>query len=535
MSKYEMYRCRGPDLKFLSFYVYTAIIGTKNIKPKKPRTTPSSAGGRPSSKTYPFTKNSNASKCKVQIIMSCPKIPRVVGAWPPAYPGNLPSQGGKELEAWSPKAKEFVEYYSLLFLPLNSDGYPFDPTTKEHDIHILPWKGQESWNIFWRVFGSWDVQTYGNDTVKLFKRSMWQIFTNMVDNLRQTQSERGLLTNWRLRAADPRPNDVRGNNDLETNRQNSTDQQDSEQNDAAAIIEVLRAKQGAIEFLSKGEKAQKEAKKYLETQMRNLKQLYNCDLPSKRRQKFPKFDLEKVNLLLKRDTDEKNSILGQKQKSKKSKKSKPLYTYQKTAVTEMRKAKYEKHTNASVKPNQLLVYLQGTPGSGKTLTAKGLEEAMPCRALFTATTHAAANKIGGQTINSALKLGRNETYPKLEPLKSKKRLSIQNNFCDIDLLVIDEVSMLTPMTLARIDFYLREAFESEWVFGGKDVLLIGDMWQLIPVEKYMHYPALYQAVVRVARGLYSRNAPYNIGANLFTLFKKITLNGQSRAKPAYDL
>ena len=44
-----------------------------------------------------------------------------------------------------------------------------------------------------------------------------------------------------------------------------------------------------------------------------------------------------------------------------------------------------------------------------------------------------------------------------------------------DLILIDEASMITPVTLARIDLRLRHCFDPELPFGGKHILLCGDM------------------------------------------------------------
>ena len=73
-----------------------------------------------------------------------------------------------------------------------------------------------------------------------------------------------------------------------------------------------------------------------------------------------------------------------------------------------------------------------------------------------------------------------------------KRQKIQTAFEDVELLIIDEVSMLTPVTSTKIYTYLRKSLESDYLFGGISVLLIGDMYQFPPVQRGLKKPALHQ-------------------------------------------
>ncbi len=195
--------------------------------------------------------------------------------------------------------------------------------------------------------------------------------------------------------------------------------------------------------------------------------------------------------------------------------------------------KFKPHESAYVKDQQLLGIIHGSPGCGKTFTAKKLAEQMNLRILFTGTTHTAAKELQGYTINELLKLGENKSNFTYTTIKADNIQWIQDKLKDIDLLVIDEASMLTPVTLARIDLHLTLAFEN-YAFGGKDILLIGDFWQFPPVDEYLKYPALYQATVREGRGQSTQNDAYKKGTTTFMLFKMMILNGQERATPQYN-
>ncbi len=155
---------------------------------------------------------------------------------------------------------------------------------------------------------------------------------------------------------------------------------------------------------------------------------------------------------------------------------------------------------------------------------------------FTATTHAAAAELdNGHTINSVCELGPNLCNFKNILPKSKRLNNIRKALEDVDLLVIDEASMVTPVMLAKIDYHLRAVFDKNYAFGGKDVVLVGDFWQFPPVtKKYKNKMALYQAAVRTERGLTAPNTNYTKGSKLFLLFKLVELQGQERAEEKYD-
>ena len=101
-----------------------------------------------------------------------------------------------------------------------------------------------------------------------------------------------------------------------------------------------------------------------------------------------------------------------------------------------------------------------------------------------------------------------------------------------DMLLIDEVSMMTPVTLARIELRMRQSLDPNLPFGGKHILLLGDMWQFPPVSD-LFKPALYQSAVVVATNKRVPNEAYRAGANLFTQFRLFVLNDQQRMHEEY--
>ncbi len=281
--QHEKYLNRGKQLQNLCLYLYTGIIGKQSIaQANKKNSSKTTKVGRPPNKTFPFELDSNLAKLMMQIIMSVPCIPRIAGKNPPPYPGARPNKqtypppySNKEFDKiyrrWARKAQLFVEFYTLMFIPLNKYGFPFPQTVGNESINILPWqdKSFDSWDNFWKVFGSWNVPTGNNPTTKLYKRSMWQIFKNMVENLRQGNGDRKLLRDWRNQCSDKRPTIVPEDPNKRSNRNYNNN---AEQNDCLAIEEAYRAKN---DIAGPGEKptSLQNMHKYLNKQIENLEKI----------------------------------------------------------------------------------------------------------------------------------------------------------------------------------------------------------------------------------------------------------------------
>jgi ATP-dependent DNA helicase PIF1 len=132
------------------------------------------------------------------------------------------------------------------------------------------------------------------------------------------------------------------------------------------------------------------------------------------------------------------------------------------------------------------VFLTGQAGSGKTYTLnKFIHWAREHRigTAITASTGIAATHIGGTTIHSWCGIGIRDhlTEHDLEKLAAKKDL--QKRFNQTKILIIDEVSMLSSTffdNLNRICKYLKE---NELPFGGLQVILCGDLFQLPPINR----------------------------------------------------
>lgn len=132
------------------------------------------------------------------------------------------------------------------------------------------------------------------------------------------------------------------------------------------------------------------------------------------------------------------------------------------------------------------LFLTGKAGTGKTTFLRKLKEKSPKRMIVLAPTGIAAINAGGVTIHSFFQLPLAPYVPDTNfNTSSHYRFSKEkvNIIRSIDLLVIDEVSMVRSDLLDSIDMVLRRYRDHFRPFGGVQLLLIGDMQQLAPVVK----------------------------------------------------
>ncbi len=133
------------------------------------------------------------------------------------------------------------------------------------------------------------------------------------------------------------------------------------------------------------------------------------------------------------------------------------------------------HTNRNV-------FLTGKAGTGKTTFLHEIKQLTSKRLAVVAPTGVAAINAGGVTIHSLFQLPFGPLVPGTAGQESKKinREKIKL-FRTLDLLVIDEISMVRADVLDGIDEVLRRYRHRPEPFGGVQLLLIGDMQQLPPV------------------------------------------------------
>ncbi|PHS27397.1 MAG: AAA family ATPase [Robiginitomaculum sp.] len=122
------------------------------------------------------------------------------------------------------------------------------------------------------------------------------------------------------------------------------------------------------------------------------------------------------------------------------------------------------------------VYLTGRAGTGKTTLLKHFVARNQDTTAVLAPTGIAAVKAGGQTVHSFFRFP-----PRLIEPKDVKRIRYARALRAIETLVIDEVSMIRADVMAAIDRSLRLNRDVDAPFGGVQMVLVGDPYQLPPV------------------------------------------------------
>ena len=130
------------------------------------------------------------------------------------------------------------------------------------------------------------------------------------------------------------------------------------------------------------------------------------------------------------------------------------------------------------------IYLTGKAGTGKTTFLHNLKKKSPKRMIVTAPTGVAAINAGGVTLHSFFQMPFGPFVPGSETTFrhrfGKEKITIIKS---LDLLVIDEISMVRADLLDGVDAVLRRYRRSTQAFGGVQLLVIGDLQQLSPVVK----------------------------------------------------
>lgn len=141
-----------------------------------------------------------------------------------------------------------------------------------------------------------------------------------------------------------------------------------------------------------------------------------------------------------------------------------------------------RHAWDFVEHTGISIFLTGKAGTGKTTFLRTFKEKSSKRSIIVAPTGVAAINAGGMTIHSFFQLPLSPFVPEVNfknrfDYSKEKRKIIRT----LDLLIIDEISMVRSDVLDAIDSVLRRFREHEKPFGGVQLLMIGDLQQLTPV------------------------------------------------------
>ncbi|MCE3296288.1 MAG: helicase [Crocinitomicaceae bacterium] len=152
------------------------------------------------------------------------------------------------------------------------------------------------------------------------------------------------------------------------------------------------------------------------------------------------------------------------------------------------------------------IFLTGKAGTGKTTLLNEIKKHTLKQVIVVAPTGIAALNAGGVTIHSMFQLPfaafvpDHTSFQHLNHVKIETRDSLMRHFQmnrkrrdlirNMELLIIDEVSMLRADLLDAMDWMLRNVRKKNQPFGGVQVLFIGDLMQLPPVVKNEEWEVL---------------------------------------------
>ena len=145
------------------------------------------------------------------------------------------------------------------------------------------------------------------------------------------------------------------------------------------------------------------------------------------------------------------------------------------------------------------IFLTGKAGTGKTTFLNDFVKKTQKKHIVVAPTGIAAINAGGVTIHSMFSLPLRTFLPTLERIDTNYAMNIADLMPhfryrkdklkllrEIEIIIIDEVSMLRADVLDMMDFSLRHIRRNQQKFGGVQMLFIGDLYQLPPVVRDEH-------------------------------------------------
>ena len=132
------------------------------------------------------------------------------------------------------------------------------------------------------------------------------------------------------------------------------------------------------------------------------------------------------------------------------------------------------HTNSSF-------FLTGRAGTGKTTFLQNVQKMVDKNFIILAPTGIAAILAGGDTIHSFFGLPLEACFPGTCGRMNQERIL---SLVHADTIIIDEVSMVRSDMMDAVDYTMRKILRNNMPFGGKQMIFVGDMFQLPPVVKY---------------------------------------------------
>lgn len=148
------------------------------------------------------------------------------------------------------------------------------------------------------------------------------------------------------------------------------------------------------------------------------------------------------------------------------------------------------------------LFITGKAGTGKTTFIRNIQEKIDKNFLVLAPTGIAALNVGGQTMHSFFGFPFEAMGPGLDLREIKTSLDNTNLLNHTDTIIVDEASMVRADLVDAMDRVLRSLSKTHLPFGGKQMLFVGDLFQLPPVVKEG------SADAELLHALYGAGMPY---------------------------
>jgi ATP-dependent DNA helicase PIF1 len=144
------------------------------------------------------------------------------------------------------------------------------------------------------------------------------------------------------------------------------------------------------------------------------------------------------------------------------------------------------------------IFLTGSPGTGKSFTLMRIVKLLNLKNKnygITALTGCAAILINAQTVHSYLGLGiGTDTNDNIIKKLKTKQFAKYKMLCDLETLIIDEISMMDNNLFDKISDLLSKIKDNKKPFGGIQIILVGDFCQLSPINNdYCFMSSLWEA------------------------------------------
>lgn len=164
------------------------------------------------------------------------------------------------------------------------------------------------------------------------------------------------------------------------------------------------------------------------------------------------------------------------------------------------------------------IFIQGPAGCGKSTLINYMKRHLKKSYIICSPTAIAASNVGGMTLHAFFKLPVTDIISE-ENLFRTNRKKVNEILQNVEVLIIDEVSMVRPDILDAVNVLCQNAKHNKTrAFGGIQVVLVGDLYQLPPVIK--------QNTLEIFKEMYDTNDPYFFDSDAYKTgkFKKLELN-----------